>query len=157
MAKLVIQIYLSYSQICIFLSSLSQPYNDWSDRNFSQGFSWRYGSTSFRALIEDGDHQINLFIDEPIPGIAPNVVRAFKVPFETPDGNIEIAGISYSTPVEIPAGKYSLQVEFIEVKEQKTPIINIRLNKGESDFAILKADQELVVEGGFDLNAEPAT
>lgn len=34
-------IYLSYSQFCVFLSSLDQPYNDWSDRSYAQGFAWR--------------------------------------------------------------------------------------------------------------------
>src|SRR5690554_3017827 len=130
MAKLVLQIYLSYSQLCVFLSSLAQPFNDWSDRNYSQGFTWRDGSTSFRALLEDGEHQVNLFINEPVPELSPNVVRAFKVPFETPDGNIEIASISDSTPLEIPVGKYSLQVEFLAIAENKLPEINIRLNKG---------------------------
>jgi hypothetical protein len=100
MAKLVFQIYLSYSQLCVFLSSHAQPFNDWSDRNYSQGFAWRDGSTSFRALLEDGDHQVYLFIDEPVPELDPNIVRAFKVPFETSDGNIEIASISDSTPLE---------------------------------------------------------
>ncbi len=157
MANLAIQVYLSYSQICIFMSSLAQPFNDWSDRNFSQGFSWRDGSVSFRALTEEGDHKINLFINEPIPDIAENIVRAFKVPFETSDGNIEIATISDSTPLEVPAGKYSLQVEFLQFEDNEVPEINIRLNKGDSDFAILKADEELVVRGDLDLEAVPAT
>ncbi len=157
MTNLAIQVNLSYSQICIFLSSLSQPFNDWSDRNFSQGFSWRDGSASFRTLIEEGNHKINLFIDEPIPDIAENIIRAFKVPFETSDGNIEIASISDSTPLEIPAEKYSLQVEFLQLEDGEMAEINIRLNKGDSDFSILKADKELIVEGALDLEAVPAT
>ncbi len=157
MAKLVIQIYLSYSQVCFFMSSLAQPFNDWSDRNFSQGFSWRPGSASFRTLVEDGEHKINIFINEPIPKIAENIVRAFVVPFETLDGNVEIASISDSTPLEIPVGKYSLQVEFLELEDGHTPEINIRMNNGEPEFSILKADDELIVEGEFDLMAVPAT
>lgn len=157
MAKLVLQIYLSYSQLCVFLSSLANPFNDWSDRNFSQGFSWRDGSASFRALLEDGDHQINLFIDEPVPEMASNVFRAFKVPFDTKDGNIEIASISDSTPLEIPPGQYSLQVEFLAVEENRMPEVNVRLNKGSCGFELLKADDQILIEGELDINANAAT
>lgn len=157
MAKLVLQIYLSYSQLCVFLSSLTQPFNDWSDRSFSQGFTWRDGSASFRSLLEDGDHQINIFIDDPVPELAPNVVRAFKVPFETLDGYIEIASVSDSIPLEIPVGKYALQIEFLVVQEDQVPQVNVRLNKGETSFYILKADDEILVDGELDLDAVPAT
>lgn len=157
MGNLVLQIYLSYSQICIFLSSLSQPFNDWSDRNFTQGFSWRDGSVSFRALTEEGYHKINLFINEPIPNIDEQVVRAFKVPFETSDGNIEIASISDSTHLEIAPGKYSLQVEFLQFDDGDMPQINIRLNKGQTKFTILRADEELILDKDLDLEAVPAT
>jgi hypothetical protein len=151
MAKLAFQIYVSYSQLCVFRSSLAQPFNDWSDRNYSQGFAWRDGSVSFRALLEEGEHHANLFINEPVPELGSNVVRAFKVPFETPDGNIEIASISDSAPLEIRAGKYSLQVEFLEIAENKLPELNIRLNKGSCGFEILRADDELQVNGDLDL------
>lgn len=157
MASLVLQIYLSYSQICIFLSSLSNPFNDWSDRNFTQGFSWRNGSASFRTLTEEGDHKINLFINEPVPEIDESVVRAIKVPFETSDGNIEIASVSDSTPLEVPPGKYSLQVEFLQFDKGDRPEINIRFNTGDTEFSILKADEEIVFAEELDLEAVPAT
>lgn len=157
MASIVFQVYLSYSQICIFLSSLSQPFNDWSDRNFTQGFSWRNGSASFRALMDEGNHKINLFINEPVPDIADDIVRAFKVPFETLDGKIEIASISDSTPLDIASGKYSLQVEFLKFDDGDTPEVNIRLNKGDAEFVILKADEDLILEEELDLEAVPAT
>jgi hypothetical protein len=157
MAKLAFQVYLSYSQLCVFLSTLTEPFNDWSDRNFSQGFAWREGSVSFRSLVEDGEHQINLFINEPLVELESNVVRAVRVPFESTDGNIEIASISDSTPLDIPTGKYSLQVEFLSLIEGQVPEVNIRLNKGETDFVILKADKEIERDGELDLKAEPAT
>lgn len=140
MANSVIRVYLSYSQICIFLSSLSQPFNDWSDRNITQGFSWGLGSASFRALVDDCDHKINLNIDEHIPALADDIVWAFKVPLETSDGNIEIGSISDSNPIEVPAGVYSLQVELLGGVAGTTPVVNVRLNKGGSGFSVLKAD-----------------
>ncbi|WP_445371966.1 competence protein ComJ [Methylomonas sp. HW2-6] len=158
MAKLVIKSYLSYAQVCIFSSLLDQPFNDWSERNVSQGFSWRPGSSSFRTLVEDGDHQINVFIDEPIPPrLQANCIRAFKVPFETVDGNIEISGISESTPLEISPGQYVLQVEFLQYENNCVPEINIRFNKGDTDFSILKADEEIDSGSDLDLMAIPAT
>ncbi|MGD8619977.1 MAG: competence protein ComJ [Gammaproteobacteria bacterium] len=157
MAKFVLRTYLSYSQLCVFLSSLTQPFNYWSDRNYSQGFSWRNGSASFKTLEEDGDHQINLFINEPVPDLSPNVIRAFKVPFETQDGKIEIASISDSTPLEIPSGVYALQVEFLAVEDGMLPEVNVRLNKGVTDFFVLRADDEIEVDGELDLKAVPAT
>lgn len=157
MACIVTQIYLSYSQICIFISSLQNPFNDWSHRNFTQGFSWRPGSASFRSLVEEGEHKINFFINEPIPTISENYVRVFQVPFKTPDGNIEIASISDTKSIEIPAGTYSLRVEFLKIVEGFCPEINIRLNEGESEFLILKGDEEILIEGDLDLMANPAT
>ena len=156
MAKLVLKINLSYSQLCIFLSSLAQPFNDWSDRHFTQGFSWRNGSVSFKSIAESGEHKINLFVDEPVPELDSKVVRAFKVPFEIYDGNIEIASITDSASLDISSGAYILQVEFLATDEKVTPEVNIRLNKGASGFVILKADEEIDADGDFDLNASPA-
>lgn len=156
MSAFILNMHLTHSQICVFLSSTAQPYNDWSERSFSQGFAWRKGSVSFRTLLESGDHQINLFINEPFPELEIEVVRAFRVPFEILGGGIEVASISDSIPLEVQAGKYILQVEFLVIKENKIPEINIRLNKGETDFDILRADDEIFVDGELDVNAAPA-
>ncbi|TNF78800.1 hypothetical protein FGE05_28170 [Pseudomonas sp. ICMP22404] len=157
MAKLAADLYLSYSQLCIFISSLSHPYNDWSDRNYSQGFSWRAGSVSFRALVEEGEHKIAIFIEEAVPEIDSDVVRAFRVPFDVSDNNVELASISHSVPLELPIGLYILQVEFCGAGGEGIPRINVRLNKGVTSFLILKADAEIEREGDFDLEALPAT
>lgn len=157
MAQFSLQIYISYAQLCLFLSSLTHPYNDWSNRNYSQGFSWRPGSISFRALVEDGDHKINLYVDEPVPEMDENCVRAFRVPFEVSgNGDIEIASISDSSPLNIPIGMYSVQIEFLKIKEGKVPEVNLRLNKGETNFAILKADEDIDANSSLDLMAKAA-
>lgn len=157
MSQITLQIYLSYAQLCLFTSSLSQPFNDWRDRHFSQGFSWRPGSVSFRALVEDGDHKINLYINEPVSALSDNCIRAFKVPFEVTDGDIEVASISDSYPLNIPIGSYVVQIEFLEIAKGELPQVNLRLNNGETDFKILRADGEIDAEGDLDLMAEPAT
>lgn len=156
MARLEFQLYLSYSQLCIFDGALSQPFNDWSDRNVSQGFAWRVGSVSFRALTEAGNHAVNMLIDEGVPAISDSCVRAFKVPFETSGGNIEVASISDSAPLKITPGEYVLQVEFVRVIDDELKV-NVRLNRGKGGFEILKADGELDATAPLDLMAQPAT
>lgn len=151
MANLTLQMYLSYSTISIFRSSLDVVFNEWSGRDYSQGFSWKDGSVSFLTMTGDCVHNIHVFLNEPIPEINENVIRAIKVPFEAIEGAIEVASISGSTPLEVEPGKYSLQIEFLQIKAGKVPEINIRLNRGISDFSILKADEELIVEGELDL------
>jgi hypothetical protein len=156
MARFNESIYLSYSQFCVFLSSLDQPYNDWSDRSFAQGFAWRLGSVSFRALVDEGDHIINFFVNEQVPAMSAEVVRAFKVPFTVRDRNIEVGSISDSVPLELREGDYSLQVEFIMPSSSGAHAINVRLNLESCDFKVLRADSEIDGQGEFDINAVPA-
>jgi len=150
------KIYISYSQLCVFVSSLDQPFNDWSDRNFSQGFSWRPGSVSFRALEDAGNHDIHLYINEQISKVDTKCIRAFQVPFEASDNEIEIGSISSSKLIQIKPGHYSLQVEFYEARGDCLPVVIVRLNTGDADFLILQSDQEIIADGEFDLLAHPA-
>lgn len=158
MASTDLKLHVSYSQFCVFSSTLSQPFNDWSDRNVSQGFAWRPGSVSFRTLIEEGKHQVRLFVDENVPPLSERCVRAFRIPFETCNGKMEIASIADGTELEIPAGKYTLQVEFFDLgKENGNPKIYVRLNMGDTDWCILKSDETIDVSGELDLMAKPAS
>ncbi|WP_024677617.1 competence protein ComJ [Pseudomonas syringae] len=150
-------VYLSYSQLCVFLSSLDQPYNDWSDLSYAQGFSWRVGSASFRLLVEEGDHKVNIFINEEVPLLMPGVVRAFMVPFTVKGKNIEIGSISDAIHLELPEGDYALCVEFFSPVLNGVNEVNIRFNKGSCGFEILRADTEISDRDDFDINANPAT
>ena len=153
MATFKESIYLSYSQFCVFLSSLDQPYNDWSDRSYAQGFAWRLGSASFRSLVDEGNHITNFFINEHVPAISADVVRAFKVPFAVRDRNIEIGSISDSISLEMAEGDYSLQVEFLRQSSIGLYAINVYLNLGRCDFEVLRADSEIDERGEFDIDA----
>ncbi|TLX58760.1 hypothetical protein DN824_09235 [Stutzerimonas nosocomialis] len=157
MVKFVEGFYLSYAQFCVFQSSLDQPYNDWSDRSYTQGFAWRVGSVSFRALVEEGYHKVNIFIGEGEPELTSEVVRAIKVPFTVKGGNIEIGSISDTIPLELPDGDYAIRVEFISSLVDEAHEINIRLNKGCCAFELVKADAEIVTQGDYDVKAMPAT
>uniref|UniRef100_UPI004055B495 competence protein ComJ n=1 Tax=Candidatus Electronema sp. TaxID=2698783 RepID=UPI004055B495 len=156
MNNLSFEIYLSYSQLCIFSSSIENPFNYWSERNFSQGFSWRPFSVSFRALTDEGEYKIFVYIEDDIPDISIGCIRSFRVPFEVQSYPIEIGSISDTKIINLPKGKYILQVEFLKITEGMAPEVNIRLNFGETDFLILKNDDEIVVNGDFDLMAMPA-
>ncbi|SDV07951.1 competence protein ComJ [Pseudomonas mucidolens] len=157
MAKIEESVYLSYSQFCVFMSSLDQPYNDWSDRSYTQGFSWRVGSVSFRAIVDQGDHKVNIFLNEEEPALGTEVVRAFRVPFIIKDKNIEVGSISDAIPLEIPEGEYILRVEFVSPSSDGLYEINVRFNKGVCDFEVLRADAEINDQDEFDINAAPAT
>lgn len=133
MAKLELNIHLSYSQLCIYIPHLPAPLNDWSEKNLAQGYSWRPCSSSFRTLVDDGPHKINVFINEPYPPLTPQVVRHFKVHFETMDGLVSIASITDAIPIEVPAGSYLLQVEFLAPEQQAVPEVNVRFNKHQQE------------------------
>ena len=156
MSEISLKVYLSHSQLCVFLSSLPQPFNDWSDRSFTQGFAWRPGSVSFRTVEGEADHKINFFVDEIVPNLPVDTVRAFRVPFDAQDGKIEIAGVCDTIPLDVRACNYILQVEMLALKPGHMPEINVRLNEGKVGFYILKADEEITVNEPFDLNAIPA-
>jgi hypothetical protein len=157
MAKFEKILYLSYSQFCVFLSSLDQPYNDWSDRNYTQGFSWRLGSVSFRTLVDEGEHKVNIYINEGEPALSSEVVRAFRVPFIIKDRNIEVGSITDAISLELPEGDYILRVEFVSLSSDGLYEVNARFNKGVCEFEVLRADAEINVRDEFDINAVPAT
>lgn len=156
MSKATFKINITYSQLCIFISNLNNPFNDWSERNFMQGFAWRDGSVSFRSLYEIEIHQVNLFINEDLPTINDCCLRAFRVPFTVSSDEIEIGSISDSMLLRLEAGEYILQVEFMERIGDCFPEINIRFNFGDTDFLILKADDAIISIGELDLMAKPA-
>lgn len=112
MAMISIQMNVSYSQLAIFCSSLSQPFNDWEQRHVDQGFAWRLGSVSFRTLTEFGIHLIEVNVVDVFDSVSTAAVRVIDVPFEIPvSGDVEIASISDSVPLSLPSGQYCLRCE----------------------------------------------
>lgn len=107
-------------------------------------------------MVDGGYHIISLFINEQVPAISADVVRAFKVPFSVIDRNIEVGSISSTVPLELPEGDYSLQVEFIRPSSSGAYEINVHLNLGGCDFEVLRADAEIDAQGEFDIGAVPA-
>ncbi|WFU35650.1 competence protein ComJ [Bradyrhizobium brasilense] len=106
---------LSYGQLSVFVSSLKDPYNDWTDRHMSQGFTWRPGSVSFSSMVESGRHSVEIHVVNHAAAVHPGAVRAVAVPFEVPaDGAIEVGSISETVPLELPPGSFLLRCEFFQ-------------------------------------------
>ncbi|WP_312239072.1 competence protein ComJ [Stenotrophomonas sp.] len=149
------ELYVSYSQLCVFSKGMETPFNDWSDRNISQGFSWRSSSVSFMTILDEGKCEVKMFVDEPITDLGVDVVRAFRVPFSTSNGGVEIASISDGVPIELSPGSYALQVEFLKT-DHETQYANIRLNKGPGNFEVIRADAGIEPAGELDISGAPA-
>lgn len=100
---------VSYSQLAVFDARLANPFNDWCDAHVNQGFAWRPGSVSFATLEPSGPISLSLTRSTPpsLPDREPE--RAIVVPFTVPaHGEVEIATISESMSVRLPAGEYAL-------------------------------------------------
>ncbi|ALV28013.1 competence protein ComJ [Pannonibacter phragmitetus] len=99
----MIRFEVSYRQLSVFASSLSQPFNDWTDQHVAQGFAWRPGSVSFRTMSEVGTHIVDVEVVDRLNAVHPDTLRAIEVPFEVPpDGEIEIGSISETVPLTLP-------------------------------------------------------
>jgi hypothetical protein len=140
-----IDLEVSYGQLAVFQSALDRPFNDWTDQHFSQGFSWRPGSVSFRTMAEAGAHSIEIDICQDIGAVPANAVRVIDVPFVVPvDGNIEVGSITETVSLSLPAGSYLLRCEFLQ--SDKTEIEQVRLvfaSKSIPNFAVVRADEAL--------------
>ena len=72
-------LYASYAQVAIFLSSLEQPFNNWTDRHVAQGFAWREGSVSF-AVTDGGDCFVEILLNDDQSSIVSETIREIWVP-----------------------------------------------------------------------------
>lgn len=150
---------ISYSQICVFWSSLQNPFNFWTQAHVAQGFAWRRGSVSFRTLVESGIHAVEFSVVDSLQPLTANAIRAIEVPFEAPvDGCIEIASISDSIGLSIPEGTYILRCEFLDHGGNECKQVRLTLATNVlPHFAVLRADAELTVGEELITDSEAAT
>lgn len=147
---------VSHSQIAVFRSSLKQPFNDWTQRHVDQGFAWRPGSVSFRTLSESGPHEVEIGLTD--QGVADAAARVIEVPFEVPaDGAVEVATISDSTPLILPAGRYCLRCELFDPDQHGSDLVRLTFFKHAApEFTVVRADRSLLSRGELLKTAEPA-
>ena len=148
---------VSYAQIAVYATTLESPFNDWTDKHVAQGFAWRPGSVSFRTLEEAGQHSVTVAIAEHVGSVSADAVRVIDVPFDVPaDERIEIASISDSEEVAIPAGRHLLRCEFLRPRGGTTLVRFTFGTRDDAAFRIALADADLSQEGGLLTTAEPA-
>jgi hypothetical protein len=156
--------------ITVFLKDLENPFNDWSDSGYRQGFSWRPGSVSFR-LPEDYDVarvHVDVFLERDAK-VRPDAIRAISVPFSVPISKvIDVSGIyeKVDRSVQVPAGEYALLFQigpFLERSEvhvkDELPTLWCELTFIDRVAArpdILKCDPELDPPDPLVLDGKPA-
>lgn len=146
---------ISYSQVAVFDRALERPFNFWTDRHAAQGFAWRPGSVSFRTL-EEGLHHVSLMVTTADVDISSGAVRAIQVPFKVPlHGEVEIASIANSVPLQLPARLYALRFECLA--GNAVPEIKLTLMMVDCPtFKIIRSDMQLCPAGELLVTASPA-
>ena len=149
---------VSYSQLAVFASNLSQPFNDWTDQHVAQGFAWRPGSVSFRTLSASGQHIAVVDVVDRLGPVHPDAVRAVEVPFDVPvGGEIEIGSISETRRLELPAGAFLLRCEFLASTVEEVERVQLTFAKQDvRHFSIVRADRDVTVCGELLTTARPA-
>lgn len=147
---------VSYSQVSVFDGSLKEPFNLWTEKHVSQGFSWRPGSASFRTIEESGLHSLEIAAISNDVEISSDAQRVIEVPFEVPSsGNIEIASISDSRHLILPPGHYALRFE-CSSHDGRNKIKFLFIKNKNVGFHVLRADSDISGISNFLLEASPA-
>lgn len=154
----VVEVYVSYGQICVFASTVQQPFNDWTDRHVEQGFAWRPGSVSFRTMIEAGPHSIEVDLVEKLSKVDRDAVRTIEVPFEVPPGaQVEVGSISETVPISLPTGLFHLRCEFLQSASPQVERVRLTFSKSDvPHFAVTRVDSNLRVGHDLLTSAAPA-
>jgi Competence protein J (ComJ) len=143
-----------YSQIAVFLFGLENPFNDWSDTHFNQGFSWREGSVSFGTLSENEQCNITVRITDNLE-VNSNVIRAITVPFYINFKGIEVGNVMETKAIDIEEGMYELLFTIQVENSVEHYIFNfIRNNNPKANIII--ADEKLKTSTTLLMEAEPA-
>ncbi len=144
------RISISYSQLCVFDPSLTEPYNEWLPAHQAQGFSWRPRSVSFATTIDRGDCEVVAEIASTDP-IVDAAVRAVAVPFEAPpEGSIEIGSIMSGALIKLAPGSYRLVFADYGAR------VHLTFIPGEGNPPeVLKEDREVRKQAEYLMRASP--
>jgi hypothetical protein len=103
------ELFITYSQFCVFDAQMEQPFNDWLPSHERQGFAWRPGSISFGTLPGTGGLTVCVNKAGVDAGIAKSAIRGFRLPFEVPNTRlVEVATIGEGFQVSFEPGAYTL-------------------------------------------------
>lgn len=151
-------IFVSYSQICVFDPSLPNPFSDWTQEHVEQGFAYRPGAVSFRTILEAGRVQINVHLRDYTAVLTTGVRRAIEVPFSVrSDGSVEIASISESQALELPSGLYALRFEDFTAPDAESGACKLTfLRHSNPEPIVLQGDHEVKAPQRYLMEARPA-
>lgn len=155
MVNISFRLSVLYSTLAVFDPELDRPFNDWTDVHVAQGFSWRPGSVSFATLEDGGPHQVEVRQADGIE-LKTETKRAILVPFSVgPVGLVEIASIPDGRVIAITPGSYGLIYEVGYAGS--TPWCRLTfISGGETEAAILRADEQLAPMYPLLMEAEPS-
>src|SRR5258708_13375170 len=101
---------ISYYQISLFDPSFKNSFNDWGEKETSQGFSWLPGSVSCRSF-NNGALQVIINESNSVK-LKKETKRAISVPFKVgQQGIVEVASIPASKQIKIAPGSYTVIYE----------------------------------------------
>lgn len=146
---------ISYSQIAIFNPSLDQPFNNWTEPHFNQGFVWRPRSVSFRTAARTGFGTIKVEKADVPPTLRNDALLAIRVPFSVTEPELEIASVFKGQTVPFEPGEYTLY--FQTGRDGTAPWVTLDFVPGEaSDAEILRGAEHLNPPTPLLMTGEPA-
>lgn len=147
---------ISFRQFAVFDATITSPFNRWTPEHFAQGFCYRPGTVSFMTLSEDGLIRVTitdeLFQEQP-------AIRIYTMPLEVSGlGGLEVATITDSLRVNIPNGRYKLNVYLGQDKiGEDWCFVNINKSVAWPIMPeMLKKDKDITKDSDFLMDAEPA-
>jgi hypothetical protein len=143
-----------YSQLAVFQFGLENPFNDWNDTHFNQGFSWREGSVSFGTLSEKEKCNITVRVTDNLE-VNSNVIRAITVPFYINCKGIEVGNVMETKAIDIEEGMYELLFTILVENRMEHYTFNFIKNNNPKANIII-ADEELKPSTTLLMQAEPA-
>ena len=146
---------ISYSQIAVFNSHIDQPFNNWTETHFNQGFVWRPQSVSFRTAARNGFGTVSVDRVDAPPKLRDNALLAIRVPFSVTGPELEVASVFKGHAVELEPGDYTL---FFQTGRTGTaPWVSLEFLPGKSNGAeILKGRELLSPPTPLLMTGEPA-
>ena len=145
---------IAYSQIAVFNPSLDQPFNNWTEAHFDQGFVWRPQSVSFRTAARTGFGSVRVG-RVGTPQLREDAMVAIRVPFVLSEPRLEIASVFKGETLPFEPGEYSLY--FQTGRDGIAPWVTLEFVPGKIDGAeILKGAEHLKPGSELLMTAEPA-
>jgi hypothetical protein len=151
----IFSIDISYMQVAVFPANIESPFNNWTNAHVNQGFAWRPGAVSFRAL-ENGPTMVEIATADALL-LRASTVRAIRVPFDVPSsGELEIASITDGARWKVEPGEYAIVFETGHDSDNSPVCRFTFIRGGDQEPKVLKADGELRVPEVLLMTAEPA-